>query len=360
MKAIVVRPPNKGVSVEEVEIKERVGVGQVRIKSVMTGICGTDRGIVNGKLSFSYPPKDYNFLILGHEALGRVEEVGEGVKELKKGDYVVPVVRRGCGVCLNCKIGRQDFCETGNFIEAGIRGKHGFMREEYVDDEKYLVKVPEEVVDIAVLTEPFSNVVKAINGLLFVQRRMVWNCEDSSFECRTAFVVGTGPIGTFFSLLLRTLGFDVYILNKRDASPTEEYIAEKIGATFVDTEKESDKLPPTDLIVDTSGVPSAFIPLMKKMKHNSALILFGTIEGERAEITSDLVTEIVEKNIIIMGSVNASKRDFQEALNYLSIWKYRYGDVLSRMITSMVSVEEAPKVLMSKPKGEIKTVIKWA
>ena len=360
MKAITVKPNTIGVEVKDVDLKETPKKGQVLVKTVMTGICGTDRGIVSGKISFAYPPNGYPFLILGHEGLGQVEEVGEGVEELKKGDYVVPVVRRGCGVCLNCRIGRQDFCETGKFVEAGIRGKHGFMREEFVDDEMYLVKVPEEVKDVAVLTEPLSNVVKAIDELLFVQRRMVWNCEDSTFECRKAFVVGTGPIGTFFSMILRTWGFEVYMLNKREPSAIEEYISQKIGATFYDTRQGIEKLPDVDLIVDTSGVPSAFIPLMKKMKPNSALILFGTVEGEKAEVTSDLVTEIVEKNILVMGSVNASKRDFQQALNYLTIWKYRYGDVLSRMITKVVNVEEAPEVLMKKVKGEIKTVIKWS
>ncbi|BCU71010.1 glucose 1-dehydrogenase [Stygiolobus caldivivus] len=360
MKAITIKPNNIGVEVKDVEIREQLRKGQALIKTVMTGICGTDRGIVSGKISFAYPPEGYTYLVLGHEGLGRVEETGEDVNELKKGDYVVPVVRRGCGECLNCKIGRQDFCETGKFVEAGIRGKHGFMREEFVDDEKYLVKVPEEVRDVAVLTEPLSNVVKAIDELLFLQRRMIWTCEDSTLECRNAYIVGTGPIGTFFAMVLRTLGLQVFMLNRREPSDIEAYISEKIGATFYDTRKGLEGLPEADLIVDTSGVPEAFIPLMKKLKHNSALVLFGTVEGEKAEFVSDLVTEIVEKNILIMGSVNASKKDFQGALNYLSIWKYRYGDVLTRMITRVVSIEEAPNVLTKKVKGEVKTVIKWS
>jgi len=359
MKAVVVYPGKVGVEVKDVNIEESPGKGQVRVKTLYTGICGTDRGIVSGKLSFAYPQKGFDFLILGHEGLGIVEEVGEGVNKLKKGDYVVPVVRRGCGVCLNCKIGRQDFCETGKFVEAGIRGKNGFMREEFVDDELWLVKVPDSLKDYAVLTEPLSNVVKAIDELLYVQRRMVWTCEDSTFECRNAVIIGSGPIGTFFSLLLTTLGFNVYIINKRDPNPFEAYIVNRIGATFINSTRERDKIPEIDLLVDTSGYPSAFIPLMAKMKYNSALILFGTVEGEKAEITSDLVTSIVEKNILIMGSVNASKKDFEGALNYLSIWKDRYRSVLDKMITSKVTVEKAPEVLLRKPADEIKTVIQW-
>lgn len=359
MKAVIVFPGKIGVEVRDVDIRESLEKGQVKIKSLFTGICGTDRGIVNGKITFAYPQKGLDFLILGHEGLGRVEEVGEGVKTLKKGDYVVPVVRRGCGVCLNCKLGRQDFCETGKFVEAGIRGKNGFMREEFIDEEIWLVKVPGSLKDFAVLTEPLSNVVKTIDELLFVQKRMVWTCEDSTFGCRNAVIIGSGPIGIFFSMLLSTLDFNTYIVNKRDPYPTEAYVAEKIGATFINSSKERDKIPEVDLIVDTSGYPSAFIPLMSKMKHNSVLVLFGTVEGEKAEITSDLITSVVEKNILIFGSVNASKRDFEEALRYLSIWKDRYPDILEKMITSKVPVEKAPEVLLRKPIGEIKTVIQW-
>lgn len=359
MKAITIIPKKSGVEVKDIEIKESLDRGKVRVRSLFTGICGTDRGIVNAKITFTYPPDGFNFLVLGHEELGIVEEVGEGVTTLKKGDYVVPVVRRGCGVCLNCRIGRQDFCETGNFIEAGIRGKHGFMREEFVDDELWLVKVPDEIKEIAVLTEPLSNVVKAVDEILFLQKRMIWTCEDSTFGCRNAFVIGSGPIGTFFSLILSTLGFNVYIINKRDPTTIEEYVARRINATFINSSREENKLPNADLIVDTSGVPSAFIPLMSKMKPNSALILFGTVEGEKYEITSNLVTSIVEKNILVMGSVNASKKDFQGAINYLSLWRSRYLDILEKMITSKVPVDKAPEVLMKKPIGEIKTVIQW-
>lgn len=359
MKAIVVTPKRPGVEVKDVDINEPLGKGQARVRSLYTGICGTDRGIVNAKITFTYPQNGFNYLVLGHEGLGIVEEVGEGVRSLKKNDYVVPVVRRGCGVCLNCKVGRQDFCETGKFVEAGIRGKNGFMREEFVDDELWLVEVPDSLKDVAVLTEPLSNVVKATEELLYVQRRMVWTCDDSTYGCRNAFVVGTGPIGTFFSLVLTTLGFNVFLINRREPSSTEAFIAERIGATFIDSTKDGHKLPEADLIVDTSGVPSAFIPLMNKMKPNSALILFGTVEGERYDITSDLLTSIVEKNIIIIGSVNASKKDFEGALTYLSIWKNRYPTVLDKIITSRVPIEKAPEVFYRKPSGEVKTIIQW-
>ncbi len=360
MKAIVVRPPNVGAEVKEIDLHEPLLPGGVRVRTLYTGICGTDRGIVTGKITFARPPDNSGELILGHEGLGVVEEVAEGVTRLKKGDLVVPIVRRGCGVCLNCKIGRQDFCETGNFVEAGIRGLHGFMREEFVDSVSYLVKVPKEIADVAVLTEPLSNVVKAIDQVMEIQKRTVWTCGDSSYECRNAFVVGTGPIGTFFSLLLTTYGFNVYMLNRRDPSPAESEIAETIDATFYNTSKGYLGLPRADIVVDTSGYPSAFMPLLSRMNKNGILVLFGTSSNDSAKVDAEMVTSIVENNIAVIGSVNASKEHFVEAVNYLTMWKERYGTLLSKMITSVVSPEQAIEALTRKSSGEIKTVIKWS
>ncbi|BBG22886.1 Glucose 1-dehydrogenase [Sulfuracidifex tepidarius] len=359
MKAIVVKPGEKGATLKDVELKETVGENEVKLRTLRVGICGTDRGIVTGKLSFARPPEGADYLVLGHEGLARAEEVGQNV-DLKEGDLVVPVVRRGCSKCLNCKIGRQDFCETGEFIEAGIRGMQGFMREEFVDDAKYLVKVPRDLGELAVLAEPLSNVMKAYNELVFVQKRSVWNCDDSTFGCRKATIIGSGPIGQFFAMVFKDNGFKVTVVNRRDPNQIEDKISRVVGYSFVNTSKGLDDVPESDVIVDTSGYPSAFIPLLRKMKRNGVLLLFGTVGGEKAEITSDLITFFVEYNISVIGSVNASKLDFEQGMTFLSVWKSRYNGVLQDMITKVVKPEETQDAILEKEKGSIKTVIEWS
>ncbi|WP_338599274.1 glucose 1-dehydrogenase [Sulfolobus tengchongensis] len=359
MKAIVVNPPNKGVEVREIEYDVKsIGEKQALIKTIANGICGTDRGIVSGLLKFSRPPAGKNSLVLGHENLGQIVETGSKVLRFKKGDYVVSIVRRGCGKCSNCLSGRQDFCETGEFVEAGIRGLDGFMREMFIDDEEYLIKIPSEIVDVAILLEPLSNVVKAYNELMQTQRRMIWWCKDGSYDCRNAVIIGSGPIGLLFSLIFSSQNFNVTILNKRDPSPIELEIARQMGANFINIKKESISTN-IDVLIDTSGHPSAFIPLLNKLNKNSALILFGTTGGEASEITAELVTFLVENNVLLFGSVNASKKDFEDGVNFLTVWKYRYPSLLNKMVTKVVKPEEAPDVLYAKPKGEIKTVISW-
>ena len=76
--------------------------------------------------------------MLGHESLGEVVEVGTAVSTVKKGDLVVPSVRRPCQHpnCRPCRSGRQDFCATGDFTERGIKMRHGYMTQFYLDDKK--------------------------------------------------------------------------------------------------------------------------------------------------------------------------------------------------------------------------------
>ncbi|MCD6050324.1 MAG: Glucose 1-dehydrogenase, partial [Verrucomicrobia bacterium] len=92
---------------------------QVRIRTLDVGICGTDREICT--FAYGEPPKGSDYLVLGHESLGKVIEVGKDVKNLKVGDLVVPSVRRPCNdaSCKPCEADRQDYCSTADYVERG-------------------------------------------------------------------------------------------------------------------------------------------------------------------------------------------------------------------------------------------------
>ncbi|HZL89929.1 MAG TPA: alcohol dehydrogenase catalytic domain-containing protein, partial [Pirellulaceae bacterium] len=95
------------------------GPGEVLCRTLQLGICGTDREILHSANPWT-PPGD-DFLVLGHECLGRVEQVGAGVTEYRVGDLVVPAVRRA-------KPGqtrRLDYLPLGAFTERGIWSEHG-------------------------------------------------------------------------------------------------------------------------------------------------------------------------------------------------------------------------------------------
>lgn len=357
MKAILVYPGKEGAYLKQLP-DTQIETNKVIIRTLYNGICGTDRGIVTGKLKFTRAPDNSEYLILGHEALGIVKNPGSS-KILKTGDLVVPIVRRGCGKCLNCLNGRQDFCETGEFVEAGIRGLHGFMREEFADDEVNLIKVPDYINDTAVLIEPLSNMIKAVDEIQTLQKRTIWHCKDYTYNCRNAAVIGTGATGLLTALLFKSLGFEVSVINRREATKLELDFLDKIKVQYINSTKDLSILPDLDVLLDTSGVPSAVFSLFSKLKKNSAVTLFGTTSGSSYPVSRELVTSIVENNIVILGSVNSIKTHFEDSAKYIELWNAEYGSLLKTLITDKLKPENALDAISQKQEGAIKTVIDW-
>src|SRR5262252_3087174 len=163
MQALAVFPSKKSLQLVDIPQPKLRGATDVLLRVREVGLCGTDREI--SSFEYGSPPPGSDHLILGHESLAEVVEVGRGVRSLRPGDLVVAMVRRPCPhpECRACRGGRQDFCTTGDFTERGIKGADGFLAEHVVDDEEYLVKVPQVLADVAVLIEPITVVTKAAN-----------------------------------------------------------------------------------------------------------------------------------------------------------------------------------------------------
>jgi len=210
MKAVAVFPSSKQVKIIDHPEPSISSATDVKLRMIDVGVCGTDKEIV----SFQYgtPPQGSEYLVIGHESLGEVVQTGPGVKTLKKGDLVVMMVRRPCDhpQCVACRVGRQDFCYTGDFTERGIKGRHGFMTEYVVDDEKYMNLVPGNLRDVAVLVEPLTIAQKAIEQLWQVQARLPWACPAEAGKpaqfCHNAVVLGAGPVGLLGAMALGCRG----------------------------------------------------------------------------------------------------------------------------------------------------------
>ena len=158
----------------------------VLVRILKVGVDGTDKEI--NAAEYGAAPNGYEFLVIGHEGFGQVEEVGPNVTEFKPGDYVVATVRRP-GNSLYDKIGTYDMTTDDEYFERGISRLHGFLTEYYVDDPEYIVKIPQGLKDVAVLLEPMTVVQKGIVQAYEIQRRLkVW-------RPRTAAVMGAGTIG---------------------------------------------------------------------------------------------------------------------------------------------------------------------
>ena len=161
MKAIVVRPRQTDtIHMRDMPDPEDEP-DQVAVKMLRVGLCGTDAEIDHGL--YGKPPDGEEFLILGHENFGVVEDVGARVKGFEAGDFVVSTVRRPCGSAASARRARTTCAAAGRYTERGIMRRHGFMAQDHVESPRFLNKIPKAMRDIGVLLEPMSIVEKGID-----------------------------------------------------------------------------------------------------------------------------------------------------------------------------------------------------
>ncbi|MGC8515414.1 MAG: glucose 1-dehydrogenase [Thermoplasmata archaeon] len=357
IKAIVTNAPDGGVSVKTINTK--VANYKVLLSPIYTGVCGTDRGIVSSSLKFAYNPEGSDYLVLGHESI--CEVVDSKVPEFKAGDLVVPVVRRP-GDCLNCKIGRQDNCSDGKKHEAGITGMHGFMQERFTDDPEFLVKVEDKTLkEVGVLTEPLKNVLKAFEVFDTVSKRAIFHNEDSTVLTKNVVVIGTGCEAFLYTMMARELNFNAMMINRHPLSQKIRKIFDDLGLKFVNYAEDPD-VPFSfgiDLLIDTSGDPTTVFNFLRRVNYNGVVILFGTNgRAPAGSFTGADIDYIVERNITIAGSVDAAKKHYLQAIEYLTKWHCTYGENLENVITAKFSPENTA-IFAAKQKDELKSVIEW-
>src|SRR6186713_2450262 len=144
----------------------------VLVRVLRVGVDGTDKEI--NAAEYGAAPDGYDFLVVGHEGFGQVEAVGPSVGFIKPGDFVVATVRRP-GTSLYDTIGLQDMTTDDVYFERGINLRHGYLTEYYVEDETFVVKVPQALKEVGVLLEPMTVAQKGITQAYEIQRRLkVW------------------------------------------------------------------------------------------------------------------------------------------------------------------------------------------
>src|ERR1700730_2819409 len=116
MRAVALDFERRALIEREVPAPEIARDDDVLFRVEEVRVCGTDRELASFRLG--YPPEGESFLVLGHEAAGRVIKVGAAVTSLRTGDCVVPIIRRGCSPpCPCCARRRSDLCVSGNYRE---------------------------------------------------------------------------------------------------------------------------------------------------------------------------------------------------------------------------------------------------
>ncbi|WP_079908564.1 glucose 1-dehydrogenase [Paenibacillus sp. 32352] len=340
----------------EVDQPERKQPDDVLVRVLCIGLDGTDRELMTEK--YGVPPEGENGLTIGHESLGVVIEADEAYG-LAKGDLVCALVRRPCNdpMCVNCRNGHADFCETGHYVERGIKGRHGYLSEYYVEEARYLVKVPPACLHYGVLTEPQSIVEKVWDEVGRIQQRLIW-------QPRSVLVLGSGPLGLLAAFTSRCLGLDTVVWSKSPAdSPAAELVracgaeyrqaGEPGGASGPDQEsadtlsgflERSGKR--ADLIFECTGYSPLAFEAMTALSPNGVLALLGVTPGSRTlKISSDMINqELVLENKCVLGSVNASRKDFETGIYRLQQMEAKFPGLLGRLITDRFTLEQVPEL----------------
>ena len=318
----------------------------VLVKVLRVGVDGTDKEINNA--DYGAAPEGFDFLVIGHEGFGIVEEVGANVHELKAGDYVVATVRRP-GHSIYDLIGTNDMTTDDTYYERGINLRHGYLSEFYVDDSEFIVKVPRGLKDVGVLLEPMTVVQKGITQAYEIQRRLkVW-------KPKRAAVLGAGTIGLLATLTLKLRGIDVVTFGKTPKPYLNSDLVEDLGSTYVSTDDISvadyaKQNGAFDLIFEATGYSPIVFDAMQALAKNGVLVLSSVTGGDRkVEVPADkLNLEFVLGNKVMVGTVNANREYFESGVQDMSAAVLEYGDWLSRLLTHPVKGLENFEELFEK------------
>jgi threonine dehydrogenase-like Zn-dependent dehydrogenase len=367
MKAIAVTPAAKQIGVINQAEPNITSPTDVKLRMIEAGVCGTDREIC--AFEYGAPPVGMEYLVIGHESLGEVVEVGAKVTRVKVGDLVVPMVRRPCphDHCIACRSSHQDFCYTGDFTERGIKEQHGFMAQFIVDDEKYMNPVPADMRDVAVLVEPLTIAEKGLAEMWNIQQRLPWGCPivpgKAQAYCHKAIVLGAGPVGLLGAMALVNADFDTYVYAREPAPNLKAAVIELIGAKYFSAETHSlealaAEVGNIDLVYEATGASRLAFDMIQHLGTNGIFIFTG-VPGRKAPVQVDtdlMMRNLVLKNQAVFGTVNAGRENFEASIRDLQIFKNAWPQAVKSLITGRFPVEAHRDLLVGKSAG-IKNVI---
>jgi threonine dehydrogenase-like Zn-dependent dehydrogenase len=333
----------------------------VVVEMLRVGVCGTDRHVMARPTGDTRAlPAGADYLVMGHEAVGRVVRVGNGVRSLHVGDVVVPTVRRGCGECAACAVGQADLCFTGRIRERGIVGLHGFLSERIVEREENLIRVPDELAPVAPLVESLCTPEKALRRIGNARAHLPVG--DPLHGVQRALVTGTGPIALLAVMALRLRDIPTWALARSPADGPAARLIERSGATYVplqevDLEQPQARLGAFDAIIEATGAIELSVGMFGALGPNGVLDLVGgAAERKAVPIHASALGAMVGRNLTVLGSVNANHDDWVTAVRDLTEMRRAFPGAIEALITHTFEMDDVD-VAFERVPGQIKAVI---
>nr|WP_298413339.1 alcohol dehydrogenase AdhP [uncultured Halomonas sp.] len=328
MKAAVVRAFGEPLEIEEVEVP-RPGKGEVLVKIAASGVCHTDLHAAHG----DWPVKPSPPFIPGHEGVGHVAAVGEGVDYVKEGDRVgIPWLYSACGHCEHCLRGWETLCESQQNTGYSVNG--GFA-DYAVGEAAYVGHLPDSVdfVDIAPVLCAGVTVYK---GLKMTDTK----------PGQWVVISGIGGLGHMAVQYAKAMGLNVAAVDIDDGKLA---LAERLGATVTVNAMKTDpvaylkkEIGGAHGVLVTAVSPKAFEQAQGMVRRGGTISLNGLPPGNFPLP----IFETVLNGITVRGSIVGTRSDLQESLQFAADGKVKatvstdklenINDILSRMMEGKI------------------------
>jgi threonine 3-dehydrogenase len=263
LKAIVKSKNEPGLWLEDVPVPA-ITPNDVLIRVLMTGICGTDLHIHEWD---AWARKTIPIgLVIGHEFVGEIVELGSNVKDLHAGDFVSGEGHIICGRCRNCLAGRRHLCANTSGIGVNRAGAFAeYISLPMTNVWRHSAKIPREV---AAIFDPFGNAVHTALSFPVLG-------ED-------VLITGAGPIGIMAAAVVRHAGARHVVIT--DINPSRLELARKIGVTLAvnpkemslkEVQKQLGMHEGFDVGLEMSGNSAAFNDMLDNMSHGAHIAMLG-------------------------------------------------------------------------------------
>jgi len=285
MKALVKKKKEAGIWMEEVAVPE-IGPEELLIKVVKTSICGTDLHIYNwdswAQRTIPVP------MVIGHEFVGTVEQVGSLVNGYKPGDRVSAEGHITCGHCRNCRAGKLHVCR--NTVGIGVNRPGCFAEYLSVPAGNAFPISPLITDEVAAILDPYGNAIHSAISFDLVG-------ED-------VLITGAGPIGIMSVAVCKHVGARHVVIS--DVIDYRLELAAKMGATRtvnakreqpIDVMQELGMAEGFDVGLEMSGSPAGFHSMLNAMNNGGSVALLG-IFPEKVEIDWD---KVIFKGLTLKG-----------------------------------------------------------
>jgi threonine dehydrogenase-like Zn-dependent dehydrogenase len=324
MRAFVITAPGTG-GVQEVG-RPAPAPGEVIVDVGRAGICGTDAELFDGGMQYLREGLTRYPVRIGHEWMGTVSAVGDGVDRRWAGRRVTGDTMLGCGRCPRCRDGRHHVCELR--AELGIRGgRPGALAEQVAIPATALRELPDQVDDIqGALVEPGGNALRAVRAAALAPGDRV-------------LILGPGTIGVLAAMFARAAGAEVHLMGRADHRSLA--FARSLGFDGAWTAGTLPDLP-WDAVIDASNAPHLPSKAIELVEPGKRVVYIGLAASPSLADTRALAL----KDVTAVGILGASA-----GLDG-AIAAYARGDVdPAPLVAATVTLEELSPVLAGQLPG---------